>query len=270
SLLFFRSAEAEQFAVTLSQVERIEKIKLEDIEYLGGKRVMQYRGGSLSLFSIDEVGQVKPLAEDGNLLVIVFVIAGKEIGLLAIGPVDAMEVSVEVDAVTLKQPGIMGSAIIGDQTTQFVDLYGMVDALHPDWFDEKPQAVEGEGGDAKTVLMVEDSTFFRNQVKGFLEDAGYNVAEAEDGVVAWDILEAQGGEIDLIVTDIEMPNMNGFELTRKVKTDDRFSHLTVIALTTLAGDADVAKGKEVGIDDYQIKLDRGKLMESVHRHVQAL
>jgi two-component system chemotaxis sensor kinase CheA len=101
-----------------------------------------------------------------------------------------------------------------------------------------------------------------------MEEAGYNVIPAEDGVEAWSLLEEHRDEVDIIVTDIEMPNMNGFELTKKIKNDDRFAHLPVIALTTLAGEADVARGKEVGIDDYQIKLDREKLMDSVNMHAR--
>jgi two-component system chemotaxis sensor kinase CheA len=68
----------------------------------------------------------------------------------------------------------------------------------------------------------------------------------------------------MVVTDIEMPNMNGFELTRKIKESNAFSHLPVIALTTLAGEEDIAKGHEVGISDYQIKLDREKLIRSIY------
>jgi two-component system chemotaxis sensor kinase CheA len=74
-------------------VERIEKIKATDIETVGGKRVIRYRGGSLPLFSVDEVAMVQPLADVEDLLVIVFILSGKEIGLLAIGPVDAIEIS---------------------------------------------------------------------------------------------------------------------------------------------------------------------------------
>ena len=61
-----------------------------------------------------------------------------------------------------------------------------------------------------------------------------------------------------------MPNLDGVGLAGKIKGDQRFSHLPVIALTTLAGDEDMDRGKEVGIDDYQVKLDREKLMESIH------
>jgi two-component system chemotaxis sensor kinase CheA len=267
SLLVFRSCEDEQFAVTLSQVERIEKIKAADVEQVGGKRIMKYRGGSLPLFSIDQVAQVKPLADKEDLLVIVFIVGGREIGLLAIGPVDATAVTVEVDDTTLKQRGIMGSAIVRDHTTQFIDVYSMVEALNPDWFDKQP-GVEVAGGTSPTLLIVEDSNFFRNQVKGFVEEAGYNVVDAEDGVVAWNILNEGGEEITLVVTDIEMPNMNGFELTEKIRGDQRFQTMPIIALTTLAGEGDVARGKEVGIDDYQIKLDREKLMESIQVHLK--
>ena len=263
SLLIFRSAENEQFAAPLNMVERIEKIKATDIEVVGGKRVIRYRGGSLPLFSVDEVAMVQPLADVDDLLVIVFILNGKEIGLLAIGPVDAMELSLEVDGQTLKQTGIMGSTIINDHTTLMVDVYEMVQTLHPEWLEELEAAADEEGH-AAHILFAEDSNFFRNQVKGFMEDQGYTVFEAEDGQIAWDILQEHADEISLVVTDIEMPNMNGFELTQKIKGSPAYSHLPVIALTTLAGEEDIAKGQEVGIDDYQIKLDREKLIRSIY------
>ncbi|HHD56194.1 MAG TPA: response regulator, partial [Desulfobulbaceae bacterium] len=90
----------------------------------------------------------------------------------------------------------------------------------------------------------------------------------EDGVEALQVLEDHLDEITMVVTDIEMPNMNGFEMTEKIRRDSRFAHLPVIALTTLAGDEDVAKGKAVGIDEYHIKLDKERLMECVHRYVK--
>lgn len=264
SLLVFRSAEDEQFAAPLNLVERIEKIKSGDIEEVGGKRVMKYRGGSLPLFSIDEVAMVKPLADSENLLVIVFIVSGREVGLLAMGPLDAMEVSLDVDGITLKQPGIMGSAIINDHTTLMVDIFEIVQTLNPEWFEDM-EAAQTEAGDAATILFAEDSKFFRSQVTSYLEDEGYVVLEAEDGAIAWDILNDHADEVTAVVTDIEMPNMNGFELTKKIRDNVAYSHLPVIALTTLAGDEDIAKGAEVGIDDYQIKLDREKLLKSIYK-----
>ena len=263
SLLLFRSATDEQFAAPLNLVERIEKIKRSDIEEVGGKQVIKYRGGSLPLFNIDQVANVKPLAEQENLLVIVFVVGGREIGLLAIGPVDAVEVNLNVDGSTLRQPGIMGSAIINDHTTLLIDIVEIVQTLNPQWFKELEKIVD-EDGNGATVLFAEDSNFFRNQVKASMEKEGFNVLEAEDGAIAWNLLQENIKDVSIVVTDIEMPNLDGFALTRMIKENPAYSHLPVIALTTLAGEEDIARGKEVGIDDYQIKLDRERLIRSIH------
>jgi two-component system chemotaxis sensor kinase CheA len=67
-----------------------------------------------------------------------------------------------------------------------------------------------------------------------------------------------------------MPNMDGFELAQKVKNDPRFSRLPVIALTTMASEEHIKKGKQIGIDDYQIKLDKEKLMKSVYDHLKKM
>lgn len=273
ALLIFKSSEEEQFGVPLNQVERIEKIKRSDIEDLGGKRVMQYRGGSLSLICVDDVAMVQPIAEHDDLLVIVFNIANHPIGLLAIGPIDAIEVAVEIDDVTLKQQGIMGSAIISGHTTMLVNVFELVETLFPEWFEGKENFSFDDidsGETAPTILIAEDSNFFRNQVKGYMTEAGYEVIEGEDGQIAWDLLQENADIISLVVTDIEMPNMNGFELTQKIKNDPRYSSLGVIALTTLAGDEDVAKGKAVGVDEYHIKLDKERLMASVHDYIKRL
>ncbi len=271
ALLIFRSSEQEQFAVPLNQVERIEKIKIEDVEELGGKRVMKYRGGSLSLIRVDDVAMVQPIADHDNLLVIVFNVARRNVGLLAIGPIDAIETTVEIDDVTLKQPGIMGSAIIDTHTTLLVNIFELVQNLFPEWFEGMNtfEIEKHDDGVLPTILLAEDSNFFRNQVKGYLTEAGYETLEGEDGQEAWEVLENNSERIALVVTDIEMPRMDGFELTQKIKNDPRFTGLPVIALTTLAGEEDVARGETVGVDEYHIKLDKERLMESVHKYMQA-
>jgi len=272
ALLIFRNSEKEQFAVPLNQVERIEKIKRSDIEDLGGKRVMQYREGSLSLICVDDVASVQPLADHDDLLVIVFQITSRLVGLLAIGPIDAIEITAEIDGVTLHQPGIMGSTIIGKHTTMLVNVYELAQILYPEWFENKDILGMKEGSDDSppTILIAEDSNFFRNQVKGYLTEAGYDVIEGEDGKVAWDLLQQNQDLVSMVVTDIEMPNMNGFELTQTIRNDPRFSQLPVIALTTLAGEEDVAKGKAVGVNEYHIKLDKERLMACVHDYMKRI
>ena len=133
ALLTFKSSEEEHFAIPLAQVERIEKIKRNDIEQLGNRRVMQYRRGSLPLLAIDDVAMVQPLADLDDLVVFVFNVGGQSIGLLGVGPVDTLEVAIDIDEVTLKQIGIMGSAILNGQTMMLVDILELVQETHPQW-----------------------------------------------------------------------------------------------------------------------------------------
>ncbi len=268
ALLTFKNGETEHFAAPLSIVERIERIQTATIEQIGGRKVVQYRGGSLPLYELSQVAEVDALPEKEQQEVIVFKVKDKELGLMVTPPVDALEVHLNIDANTLKQPAVSGSMIINDHTTLLVDIFEFVKTLNPDWFAEDIKAASemAEEGE-KIILFAEDSAFFRNQVKGFIEEDGFKVIEAEDGLIAWEILKERVDEIDLVVTDLEMPNVDGFELTQRIKTDPRYSHLSVIALTSLAGGADIERGKAVGIDEYEIKLDREKLMAIIKKYI---
>ncbi len=152
ALFTFRSSLEENFAVPLNQVERIEKVKSNDVEVMGCKRVMQYRDGSLPLLSIDDVAMVQPLAEQEELLVIVFTIKEHPIGLLATGPVDAVEIAFEIDKTTLKQQGIMGSTIINNQTTMLIDMEELVEVFRPEWMVEEVVTGIEEPGQAEVSL----------------------------------------------------------------------------------------------------------------------
>ncbi len=270
SLLLFGNGKKEQFAVSLALVERIESVQAADIEHVGGKKIIQYRGGALPLFSLDEATNVKPLPETDSIEVIVFSIGNKEIGLMVVPPVDAIEASITIDSKALKQTGIMGSAIINNQTTMILDIFEAVKALYPDWVGSltQQQILTENSSPRPTCLFAEDSDFFRRQVKGFLEDGGYRILDARDGQEALERLNNHLEEIDLVITDLEMPVMDGFELTERIRADARFQHLNVIALTSLAGEEDIIKGKRAGINDYQIKMDREKLLDSVKRHLK--
>jgi two-component system chemotaxis sensor kinase CheA len=91
---------------------------------------------------------------------------------------------------------------------------------------------------------------------------------AEDGQMALDLIKAHVKELSVVITDMEMPRMDGFTLTRNIKNDPELAHLPVIALSTLADDSDLKKGREAGVDDYQIKLDQEKLLKSIHAHIK--
>ena len=267
SLFVFRNTPEEYCAVPLDLVARVELIDAGEIEEVGGRRVIKYRGGTLPVFSLDQATTVHHLDLTGELIVIVFLMAGHEIGLLAKPPVDAIETEVVIDTFTLKQPGISGSAVIGENTTLIVDIYELIQTVQPEWFAVRGSIeISDDAGEVGVphLLLVEDSDFFRNQVRKFIEDDGYSVDTAEDGLVAWNMLSADPDRYDLVVTDIEMPNMDGFTLAQNIRQDKRFSMTPIIALTSLAGDEDVARGKAVGIDDYQVKLDKERLLQAIY------
>ena len=268
ALLTFKNTDSGHFAAPLNLVERIERIKTADIEHIGNKKVVQYRGGALPLYELSQVAAFDPLPEKELQEVIVFKVKTRELGLMVTPPVDTTEVELDVDDTTLKQPAINGSMIIKGHTTLLVDIFEMVKTLNPGWFTEETRAAAdmAQHGE-KILLFAEDSAFFRNQVKKYMEEDGFKVIEAEDGLLAWELLKERVDEIDLVVTDLEMPNMDGFELTRRIKNDPRFSHLKIIALTSLASDAHIDKGRSVGIDAYEIKLDREKLMAVIRQYL---
>ena len=281
ALLLFGNGPEEPCAVPLDIVERVEQIQYEDIEIKSDQKVIKYRGESLPLFALSDVSKAAALDQKQELIVIVFTVGEREIGLLASQPVDTVEIKVVIDQGTLRGTGIMGSAIIMEQTTLIIDIYELVETLKPDWFkrlqkrDERQKETQLQDiasatyapPKIKKILLVEDSDFFRSQLKKYIDDDERQCIPAEDGLVAWNWLQKHPDELSLIVTDIEMPNMDGFELCRRIRNDDRFNHLKIVAVTSLASDEHIAKGKEVGIDDYQIKLDKEKLLASIDQHI---
>ena len=273
ALLLFRNAPEESCAIPLGAVRRIERIKPEQVEMAGGRRTMKYREQSLPLVTLADTAQVQPISGTRDLAVIVSNIYGREVGLLGAMPVDVAEASSAIDGSTHRQRGIAGSAIIRGQTTLIADLVELVDAVYPEWGSKASGqhfAPAASASDKPTILLAEDSDFFRAQLKRFLESDGYAVLDAADGEIAWKLLQQNLEKVQLVVTDIEMPNMNGLDLTRHIRADDRIARLPVVAVSSLASDEDLANGRSAGVDDYQIKLDRDALMSRVRGLLAAM
>jgi two-component system chemotaxis sensor kinase CheA len=264
AFLLFHNAPGESCVVPLEQVARVEQIERTQIETIGGRRTMQYRGASLPLVTLEDAASVGRLQEDQTLIVIVFSMSGREVGLLGALPVDSVEVDVPVDQQTHRQPGIAGSMIVEDKTILILDMHEIVAGVIPDTLPSPSfHASSPEVG--RTILLAEDSDFFRNQVKRFLESDGYNVIAAEDGEIAWQRLLEHEATITAVVSDIEMPRLNGFELVARIRSEARFASLPVIAVTSLAGEDDIVRGTSAGFSEYQIKLDKERLLESLRR-----
>jgi two-component system chemotaxis sensor kinase CheA len=268
-LILFHNPPNVLCATPLDTVMRIEHIAAKQVEMVGGRRTMQYHGGSLPLVTLADTAQVDAIGADQELAVMIANIRGHDVGLLGAMPVDIVETDARIDQSTHRQKGVAGSTIIQGRTALVIDLYELVDGAWPEWAVEQSLAQPKlKDAKKKTVLVAEDSDFFRTQVCRFLNEDGYTVLSAADGEAAWELLEKNLEKVRAVVTDIEMPRLDGLGLTRRIRADKRTALLPVIALTSLAGDEDIARGDAAGIDDYQTKLDRDRLLERLREYWQ--
>ncbi len=268
TLLLFSNHPAEHFGVPMELVARLERVRTDRIDSVGGQQVLQYRGGTLPLLSLEQHVTCKARAEAAKVYVVVFAAAQREVGLLVPEILDIRSVPTQIDTLTFREPGIAGSIVFEGMTVRLVDLHEISRKAHPDWYDSQP-VPQSPANAVPRVLVVEDSDFFRKQLAGFFEAEGFEVQEAEDGAAAWNALAEAETRFDLVVTDIEMPNMNGLELARRIRDDGRLGDLPIVAVTSLAGDDEIQRGREVGINEYHVKLDREQLMAAAARLLKA-
>jgi two-component system chemotaxis sensor kinase CheA len=115
------------------------------------------------------------------------------------------------------------------------------------------------------VLVVDDAVTTRTMERGLLELAGYQVRVAVDGVDAWTTLKSE--RFDLVVSDVDMPRMNGFELTQRIRADETLQDLPVVLVSALEAREDKERGIEVGANAYVVKssFEQSNLLEIIHR-----
>ncbi len=119
----------------------------------------------------------------------------------------------------------------------------------------------------KSILVVEDSITSRTLLKNILESTGYLVTTAIDGLEGFTKLKE--GEFNVVISDIEMPRMNGFELTTKIRSNKKTAEIPVILITSLSKREDREKGIDAGANAYIIKssFDQSNLLEILDRFI---
>jgi two-component system chemotaxis sensor kinase CheA len=118
-----------------------------------------------------------------------------------------------------------------------------------------------------TILVADDSITSRSLIRNIVESAGFIVKTAIDGLEAYSLLQEE--HFDLVVSDVEMPRMNGFELTTKIRSDKNLSDLPVILVTALEQPSDKQRGMECGANAYIVKssFEQSNLIEAINRLV---
>ena len=254
SMLLFRSGSGSLKAVPLSLVTRLEEVDANKVELSSGRPMVQYRGGLMPLVPADAHAK---LAQDGMQPLLVFTDGGRSVGLIVDEIVDIVEDRLEIK-IASETPGVLGSAIIREQATEIIDVAYFLPLGFADWFHGK----QGVARDKKKLLFVDDSAFFRNMLAPVLQAAGYDVTALAGAKEALAMIE-RGARFDLVVTDIEMPEMDGYALAKALQANVRTAHLPIVALSSSLSGAAVSKSERAGMYAYVAKFDRRGLLQAL-------
>jgi two-component system chemotaxis sensor kinase CheA len=258
AMLIFRAVDNTPKAVPLALVARLEEIDLTKVEFSNDQYVVQYRGQLMPLVMMDPGYK---LESEGRQPVLVFADGRRTMGLVVQEIVDIVEDRMHIE-LSSEREGYVGTAVIGGKATDIIDAgYYLTQAFH-DWFVSDRDSTGGEGN-GRRLLVVDDSPFFRNLLQPLLTVAGYDVVCVDSADAALDLCEA-GEDFDVIISDIEMPGMNGFEFARKVTSDSRWAKTPIVALSSFSNPSDLARGREAGFKDYVAKTDRDALLNTLH------
>ena len=262
TVLIFRAGGEELKAVPLALVARLEKIDMATTEQSNGQCVVQYRDHLMPLIPFDPAHEWKT---EGRQPILVFTEGEHSMGLVVDDIIDIVEDDLNIE-LSAKEPGLVGSAIIDGKATSVIDAGYYLTQAFPDWFGTAAtSAFDSESG-ATRVLLVDDSPFFRNLLAPLLSVAGYDVTAVGSARDALKMRET-GVRFDVIVSDIEMPGMNGFEFAREVRGDARWENVPMVALSAHATEKDFERGREVGFNDYVAKFDREVLVRTLTQTV---
>jgi two-component system, chemotaxis family, sensor kinase CheA len=255
SMLVFRAGSPQPRAVLLSLVTRLEEIDVGKIESANGRSLVQYRGQLMPLIPVNDEVRIK---STGKQPLLVFSDEGRSMGLVVDEIVDIVEQRLDIELVS-QRPGVLGSALIRSQATEVIDIGHYLPLAFDDWQDWRERRLSPV---RHRVLLIDDSVFFRNMLSPLLSAAGYAVSSVASAPEALIMLRA-GARFDVLITDIEMPGMDGFELTAAVRRDPRTASLPVIGLSSLVSAESVERGRQVGLHDYVAKFDRQGLIAAL-------
>lgn len=269
SLLLFSTGDGAPKAVPLSLVSRLENVDLSTVETANGQMLVQYRGSLMPLMPFNE-GMI--IEKTGSKPLLVFSDRDKSVGIIVDQIIDIREdnINIQVDGTV---PGVMGSAIIDGKATEVIDVTHFLQRAYQDWFNnhgaEPFSSAYGRTDSRKRrVLLIDDSPFFRNMLSPLLAVAGYDVTSLESPVRALELSE-KGEKFDVIISDIEMPDMSGFEFASRIRSGGQWQNIPLVALSSHATPQDIDEGRRVGFDKYVAKFDRETLLSALSQSLAA-
>jgi two-component system chemotaxis sensor kinase CheA len=262
------------FLLPTHSVRRVLRIRPGDVESVEGREILRVNGEITGLARLSQLLGLPEapgnLTEDRAPCALIVEAANRRLALLVDEVLAEQEVLVKgLGRQLARVRHIAGAAVLG--TGALVPILYVPDLVHTASHGgaaadpvQAPWAAEKR---TINVLLAEDSITARTLLKSILETAGYRVFPTVDGAEAWATLKTQA--IDLVVSDIEMPRMNGFELTARIRADQELGRIPVILVTALESREDRERGIEAGANAYIVKssFDQSNLFEAIQQLV---
>jgi two-component system, chemotaxis family, sensor kinase CheA len=260
-------AGGQPFAFVGTNVEKLARVRLDSIRSVEGRDMVLFGAAPIPIASLSSsLGLANQQAAGANGTVAVAVIrAGeKRMAFVVDELLSEQEIVIKAIGPRIRNPRYAsGAAILPSGKIALV--LNATNLVQNALLRKIPGRVAAKPAEAvrRRIILAEDSLTTRTLEKHILETAGYEVLAAPDGEAAWRLLQERGA--DVLVSDIEMPRMDGFALTERVRASKRFQKLPVVLVTARQTERDKARGAEVGADAYLVKsgFDQRKLLEAI-------
>ncbi len=261
----------QQFIVPIANVERAIRVAPHEIKTVENTEAITLDGKTFSLVNLGDILELSRGKKNPEefLSVLILSTAEKQIAFCVDEVLDEQEILVKsLGKQLFRVRNIAASTILGSgKLVPILNVDDLVQsAIHSINSPRQNTSLEEEGAIKKSsVLIAEDSITARMLLKNILESAGYSVTAKVDGLEA--LMELKEGNYDMLVSDIDMPVMNGFDLTDNVRKDKKLADLPVVLVTSLSSQKDRKRGIEVGANAYIVKssFDQKNLLEIVKR-----
>ncbi len=258
-VLLFRGGEKEQFALSLALIKRVDWVDKDKIQYVGDRKFLDIDGVPTRIISLDQALDVSPCEMKEDMFLILPKHIKRPFGILA-SEFSEIESTVTNFHNTSYSDGILGTSLINGQLTVFPDIYRVIEKIEPEWFDVDGKREKHVPSNVR-ILLAEDTPFFRQLVKKYLESDHYEVTITTNGREALDTLKQDN--FDLVLSDLEMPVMNGWQFIESYKSIPEKRHIPAIALTSLDSDHDRESALKCGFSDYIVKIERERFLTKV-------
>lgn len=241
-------------AIPLQFVTRMEEIRASSVEFSGSQRVIRYRNSILPLVSVNELLGYPEAEQNSEILQIIVTKTGDQLMGLEVNQIIDVYSSREfLDCSIIPHKAISGNLVSKDGIIVVLDVDKLVGLTRPSANEFNSNAT------IPRILLVEDTESIRRKLENDLISKGYEVLTAEDGIDGLKRIAENSGNFDVIISDIEMPRMNGFEFAKKVRTLSQMKNVPMIAFTTKNTPQDLKEAKVAGFSTY-LEKSKGKLL----------